>query len=264
MVWAVSIVKLTWLRGAFSRQKEAIRIAEYRSQTMPSLPKNQLSSLVIQLRETYGINTFVETGTYYGDTAIWAARYFRKVYTVEASPKYYQISRQSLRQYANIDCRHGVSPGVLHEIIRELEGSACFWLDAHWSSGDTAGSGSECPVLGEIEAITSSVFEHFVLIDDARYFLSPAPPPHHADHWPSISAVIEALDRNHQCYIVVVNDVIVAVPLFAKADLAHFCQALNAEKKRPEEAQMVAEGKPSHTLLRAFRGKVQALLRRAG
>jgi hypothetical protein len=46
-----------------------------------------------------------------------------------------------------------------------------FWLDGHYSGGDTAQGDLNCPVWGELEAIFGGMTQPFVvLIDDARCF----------------------------------------------------------------------------------------------
>ncbi|MEJ0067709.1 MAG: hypothetical protein WDO24_02070 [Pseudomonadota bacterium] len=87
-----------------------------------------------------------------------------------------------------------------------------FWLDAHWSGGPSAGEVEECPLLDEIAIVASGLDRHCVLIDDARLFLAPPEPPHNPDHWPTLCAITDALRTHHQPYIVVHQDVIIAVP----------------------------------------------------
>jgi hypothetical protein len=44
--------------------------------------------LALFLKSKLDLRTFVETGTYGGGTAAWAARHFSGVYSIEASEKY--------------------------------------------------------------------------------------------------------------------------------------------------------------------------------
>src|SRR5262249_16050226 len=46
-----------------------------------------------------------------------------------------------------------------------------FWLDGHYSGGDTAKGGRETPIMEEIQAILAHpVRDHIILIDDAGAF----------------------------------------------------------------------------------------------
>ena len=57
----------------------------------------------------------------------------------------------------------------------------------------------------------------FVLVDDARYFLAPPPPPHDVDQWPSIVEVMNALNYGSGRFVASFEDIIVSVPNEAKA-----------------------------------------------
>ena len=41
--------------------------------------------LILQLADRYKLRGFIETGTYKGNTAVWAASYFDDVITIEYS-----------------------------------------------------------------------------------------------------------------------------------------------------------------------------------
>jgi len=82
-------------------------------------------------------------------------------------------------------------------------------------------------VLDEIDIINQFRNDSFIFIDDARLFLSPPPQPHRADQWPDITAVLSALNAGESRYIVVIEDVIIAVPEFAKPHMIRSCQEIN-------------------------------------
>lgn len=43
------------------------------------------TELVLELKKKYNIQCFIEAGTYYGVTALWAAQHFNQVKTIELS-----------------------------------------------------------------------------------------------------------------------------------------------------------------------------------
>lgn len=172
-----------------------------------------LADLALALRAEYQIPNFVETGTYYGETAAWASQHFARVVTVEASPHYYQLAVQRRAALPSVDFRFGHSAPVLHELVPTLEGPALFWLDAHWSAGDTYGAGDECPLLEELAAIVQRDAPNFILMDDARYFAAPPPPPHDPAQWPGLVEILAALNAGAApFYVAIFHDVIVALP----------------------------------------------------
>jgi hypothetical protein len=199
--------------------------------------------LLLRLRSKYGLRDFVETGTYYGETADWAASHFDHVTTIEYSRPIYEETTARLHQKRNINFIFGDSRTELKTIIPKLSRPTIFWLDSHWSSGDTYGKNDECPLIEEIRIINTSETPHFLFIDDARLFTSPPPRPHRMEQWPSIDEVIEALKSgNHEIYIVLFEDVIIAVPQYAKETVANYCQKENTRKwrergKRPQRAK---------------------------
>ena len=188
------------------------------------------SELILQLRSEYDLKEFIETGTYYGNTAVWAASHFDNVTTIEYSRKIFEkaVARHSSIQ--NINFIFGDSRSALKTIVPKLTRPVIFWLDSHWSGGETYGKNDECPLIGEIQAIHMSKYAHFVFIDDARLFMSPPPRPHRIDQWPSIDEVIEVFKSgNHKYYIVVAEDVIIAVPEYAKDSVASYYQEINTK-----------------------------------
>lgn len=188
------------------------------------------TELILKLKATFGIENFVETGTYQGETAEWAAQNFNQVFTIEYSEAVYSQTAAKLNKIQNIELIFGDSRKELQKLVEKLESSSFFWLDAHWSGGATYGSDDECPLLNEISIINHSGFDNFIFIDDARLFTSPPQPPHQVEQWPDITSVVNALQAGkHTRYIVIIEDVIIAVPSSAKSITAHYCQDKNAQ-----------------------------------
>lgn len=203
--------------------------------------------LVARLTKEFNIATFVETGTHKGNTSAWASTVFPKVITIEGSELWYQRTQERLDPLGNVKMILGHSAQVLPGIVAQLTTPALFWLDAHWSGRQTAGASEQCPLLGEIAAITASSLDHCILIDDARLFLAPPEPPHDVDQWPDIGAIVTALNAGQPKYVVVFEDAIIAVPQSAKRTVqAHCLEKMAAFNNR--------------TFLEKARDKVQRLL----
>lgn len=191
---------------------------------MGSLRMGPPGQLVETLREACGIRCFVETGTYQGATARWAAARFEKVVTIEASRSWYDRTGPALRALPNVEPLLGDTRVELAGVVSRLRDPALFWLDAHWSGGDTFGSEEECPVLAELAAVLRAPVEHLVLIDDARLFLAPPPRPHRRELWPDIRELIQALAPRPDAYVAVFEDVIAIVPPGARPIVVQYCQ----------------------------------------
>lgn len=201
------------------------------------------TDLILYLQEQYELHTFIETGTFRGGTTVWAASHFEQVITVENSRTIYDQVVDTHGRIANIDFRFGHSLDTLSGIVPTLQSPACFWLDDHWCSGETYGAEDECPILEEIAILNASPHNHFVLIDDARYFVAPPPAPHNSEAWPTIDTIIEHLKAgSHEKYIVIFEDVVIAVPLAAKATLAPWLQETISHQHRAAREHKFRQG----------------------
>lgn len=158
----------------------------------------------------FGLQVFVETGTYYGDTAIIASKFFEKVITIERSEKYYQIAKKNVENYPNINIMYGDSRIILKKVLNELNSPAIFWLDAH-RCADAYGCDDECSLLEELFLIKSNSLDNIILIDDARYFIRPPLKPHNSCYWPSLIQITEIF-KSRDVYMAIVDDVWVIIP----------------------------------------------------
>jgi hypothetical protein len=189
--------------------------------------------LVLALQKRLALGEFVETGTYRGETAAWAARHFARVTTIELSPSFHAAAQARFQAEPRVRALGGGSVAVLREVVPALAGPAVFWLDAHWSGLDTAGREAECPVLDEIATIDASPHDHVVLVDDARLFCAPPPRPHRADHWPNLATLTARLVAGGRRHVVLSGDVFVAVPAAEREFLTAFLQDAAAEAAPP-------------------------------
>ena len=166
------------------------------------------------LKSQHLTQVFVETGTFLGDTAAWAASVFDKVVTIEGSKSHYESAANRLSSFKHVQCLCGDSRTVLAQVLGNIWNErTVFWLDAHWMPGSFGDSG-ECPIIEELGLIREMSDDYIILIDDARLFLAPPPRPHHAADWPPIDKVMDALKARNQKsrYTVVYDDVIISVP----------------------------------------------------
>jgi hypothetical protein len=94
--------------------------------------------------------------------------------------------------------------------ILENNDNILFWLDSHWSGGDTYGENDECPLMDELKIIFKYTKNYVILIDDARLFIAPPPKPHRIENWPSIKEIVNILP--HEWDLIIYNDVIYLFP----------------------------------------------------
>jgi hypothetical protein len=169
--------------------------------------------LMLAVSSALGAKTFVESGTYLASTARWASHYFEKVHTVEAAENLFRDNVARHGMIANIAFHHGESPRFLREVLPSLEGPAVFWLDAHWSGGDTFGESDQCPLISELEEIVKYDAPHCLFIDDARMFLTPPPAPLPRRQWPDLDDIHEVLAKGKvRRKLMLLEDVLIAYP----------------------------------------------------
>lgn len=166
--------------------------------------------IVAALVEVSGTSVFVETGTFQGSTTRWAADRFETVHTIELSRSLFDEYSDDLAKIPNVTPHFGDSATVLPGIVDKLGSeSALFWLDGHWSGGETAGEENECPIIPELECLSARPND-LILIDDARLFLCAPPKPHKPEQWPTMSEIIRVVPEDR--FVQVINDVIYIVP----------------------------------------------------
>jgi hypothetical protein len=168
--------------------------------------------IVRQIATENKIDNFVETGTYMGNTCFWAAAYFKNVYTIEIDPEISKNTANRLKDMKNIKFLVGDSSNILPGLLKDISESTLFWLDGHYSGPSTGGIEYECPLMQEIEAI-STFDEPIILIDDARLFMGPLPEPHNSNQWPLIDEIFHALMTKFPNNSTTIHDdVIICVP----------------------------------------------------
>jgi hypothetical protein len=95
---------------------------------------------------------------------------------MEISDRYFSISNQNFRRYGvkNVFPFLGDSTHVLPEILKMLDENLIFWLDGHWSMGDTGKGEKQSPLLEECHAIleycNTKNKKAILMIDDVRLF----------------------------------------------------------------------------------------------
>ncbi len=162
------------------------------------------AELMVRLRDQYGLQQFVETGTGNGDTAVKACEYFDLVTTCEIDRARASMLRAFLpkpkppKQLLIVPMD---SPVMLGQVFAN---PACLpalvWLDAHYSGGVKLGP--ECPLLRELTAVGGTRGRHVILIDDYRLFANPPPPPHDSSQWPTMQQIrdaVAAFDNDAVC-----------------------------------------------------------------
>lgn len=133
-------------------------------------------SLKQNIFKDYPNRYFVETGTYEGDAiqkALDAG--FDYCYSIELSDKYFNYATERFKGNLKVKIIQGDSALMLWDVIKGINGRITFWLDGHYSKGDTA-LGVWCsPLIVELQQIQKHwSSKHTIIIDDMRVWRKPA------------------------------------------------------------------------------------------
>jgi hypothetical protein len=183
---------------------------------MTTLRHPPLDQFVTRLQARFDLSTLVETGTFEGESTLYAAERFDRVVTIDICVDHHAVANARCAGHRNIEFNIGDTRVVLPAVVASLDQPALFWLDAHAAPG-LFGDADDWPVLTELEIINSSPLQHFILIDDAHCFLPGSPHP----ACPTF-AEVEACATSGGYACRVSHDVIAMVPRSQAQELIHF------------------------------------------
>ncbi|TMA87224.1 MAG: hypothetical protein E6J74_30395 [Deltaproteobacteria bacterium] len=162
-----------WLKGRIARLLHQRKlVSDWTRAGRPVPPPHFVKQQVIKkYAKRYNLKIFVETGTYYGDMVEAMKGLFNRVITVELGEDLYKRATERFKHDKNVQVIHGDSGAVLGTLINQIDSPALFWLDGHYSEGDTARGDKDTPIRDElVHILNKDDLNHVILIDDARCF----------------------------------------------------------------------------------------------
>ena len=129
-------------------------------------------AFVAEISRHFALSTFIETGTFRGDTIATLCRDFDKLISIELSEDLHQQARRRFASCHNVVLIKGDSASQLPRALDECDGCSAFiWLDAHYSGGGTAKGAQNTPIIQEVESIhRSGTGRDLIVVDDLRLF----------------------------------------------------------------------------------------------
>jgi hypothetical protein len=168
----------------------------------PPAPANvaEKQSMIMRKARDRGLKVFVETGTFRGDMIAAQRENFDQLISIELSDKLFADAQARFAGDKRVQLLHGDSGTLLRTAVAKLEQPALFWLDAHYSRGETAGGNQDAPIIRELSCLVGrNQPRETILIDDARLFGLKSGYPKlkvirefAAQHWPQHSFAVES------------------------------------------------------------------------
>ena len=112
---------------------------------------------------------FYESGSYNGDGIADAlSAGFTEIHSYEIAKKWHNYSKARFIDDSRVNLHFAPSQSM---DLSNLNERAMFWLDGHYSFGDTSYHETVCPVLEELEIIKKHhIKTHTILVDDMRLY----------------------------------------------------------------------------------------------
>ena len=118
----------------------------------------------------HGTGTLVETGTYLGHMIAAQRDNFSRTISIELAQHFHEQAIERFKKDSHIELLQGDSGEVLTSLAPTITEPTLFWLDGHYSSGETAKGDLNTPIMKELDAVLAGDLPHVVLVDDSRLF----------------------------------------------------------------------------------------------
>lgn len=166
---------------------------------------------VKQYGQQYRIHTLIETGTFRGDMIAAVKDLFHKIYSIELGERLYAEAKKRFDADKQINIIKGDSGDKLSQVMQKITEPCVFWLDGHYSGGDTACGKRESPVLQELQAIFAHPLKsHIILIDDARCF-DDSNIHARKERWPSLDDIRNIVEQQPEEWTFEIKDDVIRI-----------------------------------------------------
>ncbi len=170
--------------------------------TSKSPPQPYRHKIIKMYAKGFSLNTFIETGTYLGNTVNAVKSKFKEVYSIELNKGLYLRAKQKFTKDEHINFILGDSSEILPEILSKIESPCLFWLDAHYSGENTSKTNLETPIVKELQSILNHPNKnHIILIDDAHHFTG-------KNDYPTIPELKEMINQYEEKVLIIKEDII--------------------------------------------------------
>lgn len=144
------------------------------TQGKPVPPPHLVKQMVIgEFQEKSKASCLVETGTFRGEMIEAQKGRFSTLYSIELGKDIHAKAVERFKNDTHVHLICGDSGVELPKLVGQINEPTVFWLDGHFSGGDTALGDLVSPILFELKPIILKMnngSRFVILIDDAREF----------------------------------------------------------------------------------------------
>ncbi len=159
-------------RNWFKNRKQKKKFVEWEKSGRPVPPPHVVKQRTLRdFAKRFDLKIMVETGTCKGYMVEAMKKDFDQIFSIELSKALYEKVKKKFEGEEKIVLLQGDSAVELKGVVNRIDQPALFWLDGHYSAGDTAKGEKDTPIYEELEHIFNSQDRgHVIIIDDARCF----------------------------------------------------------------------------------------------
>lgn len=161
---------------------------------------------------------WIETGTYYGETTYYLSKIAKKVISIEADYRLFNLASIKFKHIKNIEIFFSQSEEILENILLKNKNyeNLCIFLDAHLCNDhikgiDTFGSkDNSTPIAKELSIIEGNLknFKNVkIFIDDIRLFSL------NYHNYPNINELVDWCKKNHLNWTIE-QDIFIAIKIY--------------------------------------------------
>lgn len=176
------------------------------------------SDFLQQLKTYFGIQIFIESGTFLGNTTAKAARIFDEVHSIEISPDFYTQALKRFQNIPNVHLHLGDSGLLLPFVLTQCKQKTLLYLDGHYDGGPSGKGNKNTPIMEELRAILDSKkSDCIIMIDDICDFQPSSDSAHivqtcFADYPDLVSLIDQILLINSRYQICFISNALFVFP----------------------------------------------------
>ena len=201
---------LKWKELTYNKEINIIRTSKeikkwVKNDRIEAPPQSYRRKIIKMYAIEFSIEVFIESGTFLGQTIEAVKKIFKAIYSIELNKSYHLKAKQKFIKSKHIKIFQGDSSVELPKILSNIDQPCLFWLDAHYSGGNTAKGDLETPIMKELHYILKHQNQdHIILIDDAQKFIG-------EDDYPTIAELRKMINEEYPDKIIMVKEDIIRI-----------------------------------------------------